>query len=539
VTETVSPDNSSNFNAADGEHVWRDWTNLLALCVPVLIGLYLLITSTTYPIPDIWPYDGKRILQFCLLLVLFLVPVVNKRIRYEFTALLLAIPLWIRLLLFFVFAWGVLSAMVHARSLMHALNSLSEVALLTSLVLGVFVVASCRRISGLIFDQIAIGMIALTVLAVGLQEIIGTVAILNMGVEFNFRVTLMHFSYPRFYNQVQSWAIPALLALPVLFPRKRWAPIACALILGLQWYIILLTGARGSFIALAAALILAVTFLPPVRPLFLKWQTVGFVLGAVLFSTMLYSFESSSNDRKVTQPHKPTIIYEGDRNQGSTALQLRGGESSFFKQSVGRPMNHTTGRSWLWKAAVADASNNPLLGIGPMNYACTSSREMGHPHNFPLQLAAEWGIPVAFVSCALIFALLLRVAKDVRQGLVGSMQENALAGVLLISVLTAGIYACLSGVLVMPASQTTGLLVCGMLLGLYPRAHTDVTQPILRWGTLPGLIMSVGLLLLGSYELVTMKDRGDLLSPAESLYPRIWQDAKVCKLYAVQNEVKN
>ena len=539
MTEKGCPDSRSSFSAADGEHTWRDWTNVLALFVPVLIGFYLLITSTTYPIQDIWPYDAKRILQFCLLLILFLVPAVNKRIRYEFSAMLLAIPLWIKLLLFFVFFSGVLSALVTARSLMHALNSLSEVALLASLVLGVFVVASCRRVSGLIFDQIAIGMIALTVLAVGLQEILGTVAILNTNIEFSFYVTLMHFSFPRFFNQVQSWAIPILVVLPVLFPRKRWAPIACVLILGLQWYIILMTGARGSFLALVAALFLAAIFLPPVRSLFLKWQTAGFILGAVLYFTMLYNFESSTSDQNVTQSDRQTIVREADRNRGSSAGQLSGGKSSFFKQSLGRPMNHTSTRSWMWKVTMIDASNNPLLGIGPMNYVCTSPRRIGHPHNFPFQLAAEWGIPVALVSCALFLVLLLRVARDVRHGLVGSIQENTLAGALLISVLTAGIYACLSGVLVMPASQVTGLLVCGTLVGLYPRVRTDVTRPILRWSFLPGLIMSTGLLLLGSYELVTMKDRGDLISPSDSMFPRIWQDAKVCTLYTKQNEVKN
>ena len=89
----------------------------------------------------------------------------------------------------------------------------------------------------------------------------------------------------------------------------------------------------------------------------------------------------------------------------------------------------------------------------------------------------------------------------------------------------------------MPASQVTGLLVCGMLLGLYPSAPGKRLVPVLQWGFVPGLLLAMGLLGLGAQELQTMKSRSELLEPGASMWPRIWQDAKVCQFYALQNEV--
>ena len=518
----------------------RDPAVLLSLLIPALIGLYLLITSTVYLVHGIWPYDIKRILQFGLLLVLFLVPALNGRIRGEFGELLTGIPGWLKVTLLTIGFWGILSALINAQSLMHALNSLSEVALLSSLVLGVFAVAACRRVAGRWFDRIAIAMIALTGLTVGLQELIGVVAAQNAGVDFNFRISLLHFSWPRFYNQVQSWSVPALVALPLLFARYRLASILCFIVLSLQWYIILMTGARGSFVAIGAASVFTLIFLPPVRSRLFKWQTAGFVLGALIFALVMFSFEAGeTGGDSGSGPASSQIsgVREADRN--ASGGQLSGGQSSFFKQSLGRPMTHTSGRIWMWRTTIDDARRHPLVGIGPMNYVCTSPKRIGHPHNFPLQLAAEWGIPAALAVCVIFGFLTWRMSISVRKQEFDSSEDTVFAGLLLTVVLSEALHACLSGVMVMPASQVTGLLICGMLLGLYPSTPHKKPVRASQWGFIPGLLLAVGLLALGAQELQTMKSRAELLEPWATMWPRIWQDAKVCSLYNLQNEVKN
>lgn len=185
----------------------------------------------------------------------------------------------------------------------------------------------------------------------------------------------------------------------------------------------------------------------------------------------------------------------------------------------------------MWSETIKDTRDNPVLGIGPMNYVCTGSKRIGHPHNFALQLSAEWGLPVALASLVIFGFLFLRITSCIRNRVFGDDETNAIAGLLFTGVLAAALHSCLSGVMVMPASQVAGLLLCGMLLGLYP--PTADRQPVtaLRWAYIPGLVLAVALLLLGTHELRTMEQRAKQLTAGESLWPRMWQDSKVCLLY--------
>jgi hypothetical protein len=383
----------------------RDPAFLLSLLVPALAGIYLLLTSTTTLIPGIWPYDAKRILQFALLVSLFLITTLNGRIRGQFGQQLALVPTWLKLTLLLVFCWGALSALVNSRTVMHALNSLSEVVLLFSLVLGIFAIAACRVIGGQWFDRIAIGLIALTGLAVGLQELIGVLAAHAADLDFSYRISLLHYSLPRFYNQVQSWMVPVLLVLPALFARRPLAVVICLTALSLQWYILLMTGARGSIVALFAAFFWALVFLPFIRKQLVLWQISGLVLGVAIYALVAFSFEYNTQElsQPVVQPTGQALDYAQDNPQTN---------NKFLSQSIGRPMTTTSGRSWMWRVVLDDAIAHPWLGIGPMNYACTRPFWFGHPHNFPVQIAGEWGIPVAVVLCLIVAYLLLSLAMQ-------------------------------------------------------------------------------------------------------------------------------
>lgn len=512
---------------------------LLSLLAPTLIGLYLLTTSTSQLFPDIWIYDAKRLLQFILFFSLFLLPLFSPELRGELGGQLAAVPGWIKWTAAAILVWGITSALYNGQSPMHTANSLSEVALYYLLVSAVFVIAACRRIAGGWFDGIAIGFVALTGLAVGVQELVGVLAAHAGGVEFNYRISMIYFSWPRFYNQVQSWIIPALLALPVIYSRYRLAYPACLLVLGLQWYIIFMTGARGAFLSITAAVLLAIVFLPAIRKSLLGGQAAGLLLGAVIYAAVLVSFEATTPDSATVaneapsgqQTHRPVTrgFYGNEKETGS----------SFLAQSLGRPMANTSGRTRMWKSAAQDAISNPLLGIGPMNYVCTSPVPMSHPHNFVLQTAAEWGIFVAVAVSLVFLYLLLASFQWLRRQDSDASKKYKSASFLLTGILAAAFYCCLSGVLVMPASQVSGVLVCGMLMGMIaPGPSNNRPIPGARL-FLPPLIFSIALLILGRHELSSMDARAELLRPGYDLQPRIWQEGKICTFYTEQKPVNN
>ena len=491
---------------------------LWSLLLPLLAGLYLLLTSTMIVIPGIWPYDAKRILQFALLLIFFLLPLLNSRIRSEFSAQLYSVPAWLNYSLLAVILMGVVSAAIHARSAMHAVNSLSEVALMSLLVLAALLVAACRRIGGRTFDRIIIGSFVITGMAVGVQELTGVLAAHAGGTEFSFRVSLLYFSWPRFFNQVQGWMLLPLVSLVVLFPGNRLVQVITLMTLGLQWYVIFMTGARGVFLSIMTGILLAALLLPAIRKRLVLWQAAGLLAGFLIYLLVMLSFDS-------TLPQDTAVNAQDPGQHGNSGSS----DSRFYQQSLGRPMTDSSGRIWMWKTAFGMGLENPWLGIGPLNLVCVPGPELHHPHNFPLQLMAEWGIPVALAVCLIVMIML---KSAIIAGRNPGNKENQLFGFLLTGAFTASVYALLSGVFVMPASQVSGLLILGGMLGLLPvsanRMQSGLPFPVF----LIPVLLAIGLLLHGIFELSTMETRASLLGPEESMFPRTWQDAMVCRHYS-------
>jgi O-antigen ligase len=452
--------------------------------------------------------------------------------------LLSSIPDWLVWALLLVFTLGVVSVFHNARSTLHALNSLSDVALYSTLVLAILVVAACRQVAGPWFDRTAIGLLSLTGLVVGVQELLGVLVSYSMGTEFNYRMSLLYFSHPRFYNQVQTWLIPMYVALPLIFSRQKLAVLVCLTILGLQWYIILMTGARGSFVSISTAILLAMILFPWLRRRMMLTQLAGLTLGALLFVGVLYSFNSGMLDPTSTEGSGQSrsfldlITGAKDINYDST-----GNPGSYLEQSIGRPMLSSSGRTEQWMDAVQNVVASPLLGIGPMNIACTEPSTFGHPHNFALQLASEWGLPATMILSGIFLFLLWRLIRALRMDCFEDQSKKVLASLLLTGLLAATVHSCLSGVMVMPASQVTAVLIGGMLLGLCPLEVQSTVRPNSYKFLVAGICLSTFLLAVGSYELATMKQREMKRPPMEMLAPRIWQDSKLCRFYTDANSV--
>lgn len=488
---------------------------ILAVFIAALLGTILLLTSTLHLSEEIWPYDVKRLLQLLVLVIILSTALLHRELRQAFCAQVGAVPVWIRGCLGVIFSLGVLSALVNAKSALHLMNSLSEVALMFLLVAAVLVIAALRRLAGELLEQVSLGLLALTAMAVGLQEVMGVFAAKLAGLPFRFEVALLHYSFPRFYNQVQSWIIPAMAALPLLFVSHRLARALAWVALSLSWFVVFLTAARGTTVGLLGAFTLGLCFLPAIRKRLLITQGSCLLAGLGLYLLLFFS---------------PIAGSVGE----SSSIDGAGDIGTVYQQKLGRPVNTSSGRlEWLWPNALEDIKAHPLIGKGPMNYACTEFRGFGHPHNFLLQVAAEWGLPVVLLVCAVVAGLITRAFAQCRG------RKDGVAAFLLLGVVAASIHALFSGVMTMPASQVAGLLVGGLLIGRLSEPENSVERRLPLVVLFAAAELALAVLLLGLFEVRTMTVRSEQLSPGESLHPRMWQDSRVCSLYVPDQAVRH
>jgi hypothetical protein len=480
-----------------------------SLAIIILIGLFLFSTSTLYPLSFLSVFDAKRILQLYLYLLIFIIALVYTPIRKSSIKRLACLPKFIAYPTALLFITGILSSL----RLNNPAYALIDVSMLFLLIPLSFVIAASRDQAGITFDKISVSFIAFLGLAVAVQEFMGFLMGWVTGTEFSYELVLIHFANPRFYNHLQTMFVPLLVLLPFLFSNQRWIKPACYILLALQWFLIFSTGARGSFISLVAAMSFIAIWLPTSVKHWLKPQVLG-----LLFGALIYGMVALVNDVVISKP------------------------GNFFEQSVGRSMIHTSGRTRLWQYSFDDAISHPLLGAGPSRYACdieTPTMPMpAHPHSFPIRIMGEWG----FLALLIVFGLgltiglkyllhLRRFSFELSVSLRAKTQyESVLLPALAISIAASVIHACVSGVLIMPASQTAIILIAGWTL--------SANNPVIRdrshqW--IPGLMLLAGLLIatfltwFATSELAMRQKQGASTEHITNrLTPRFWWIGRTC-----------
>jgi len=474
-----------------------------ALAVVVSLGIYLLVTSTFYPLDFLSVFDAKRVLQLVLFVTLMIFTLAWAPLREMTFAQLGRFPPLTRIMLTVLFALGFTSAL----RLEHPAYALIDVSMIFVILLLVTVTAASRDLSTTRFDKSGVLLLAMMGVAVVLQEFMGIAAGWVTGSEFNYSEALMHFAHPRFYNQLQTWSIPILAALPVLFPGRRRIKLTCIVLLGLQWFLVISNGARGTTVSLFIAMTFIAFWLPEQRRHWLKYQFSGVLAGIIIYAAILFL-----NSAFVTEP--------GD----------------FYAKSVGRAMVHTSGRSTLWRLSVNDAISHPFLGTGPTQYACDSNIVLpAHPHSFPLRILGEWGgmafLLVLFlaISIGLGFLIVLRRPTPIIPS--GDGESAApIRAMLSISVIAGAIHACLSGLLIMPASQVAMILVAGWGLSLTGNVRGASRNSIAKTALLTiGMLVSCGQLVFAIKEIPTLLVRTSYAESYGPMMPRFWQDGRVCE----------
>ena len=262
---------------------------------------------------------------------------------------------------------------------------------------------------------------------------------LLLGFPVGAETLLVGFSNPRFPAQLQVLTVPLLPLAIRLAPSAFWR--ACLVGVAALWWMCLIgSGSRTGWIALAVAS-LAVSFLGAEGRRWLKWQAALAATGALLWLVLFHFL--------------PALL--------SIDAALEGGRLSNFE---------SVGYRWeLWRISVASALAHPLLGVGPMHFAYVDNGLGAHPHNFWLQLAAEWGVLATLLIASSALALVLGLWRALT---LDTDDASRLIGVAVLAAVVAwGVGTFSDGYVVIPTSQAMSVAVL-MLSVMWLRVSSGV-----------------------------------------------------------------
>jgi putative inorganic carbon (hco3(-)) transporter len=265
------------------------------------------------------------------------------------------------------------------------------------------------------------------------------------------------FSNVRFYGQFLVWTVPFLVGVMVTNPKMPYRFVFSGLLM-FDW--------AFEFLTLTRAFLVAMTF----TPLMVWWVAKEYWLRYTkcLFFTASVGF----------------VIYVFMLFLIPSLLGLD--VSHAIRFSSGRDMLSSSGRVHLWQDTWAVILNHPLLGAGPMMTALTSvSNISAHPHNFILQLLAEWGIPFTLILFGGTVFGLVRLKNLIA---LASTDSLLLALPIMASLSAGAIAGLFDGLLVMPVSLVYMALFIICCVGLWRALTPEVRRVIFPRWTVPVLL---------------------------------------------------
>jgi putative inorganic carbon (HCO3(-)) transporter len=264
------------------------------------------------------------------------------------------------------------------------------------------------------------------------------------------------FSNTRFYGQFLTWTMPftiGALAVNKHYPYIR----AIALLLMIEWGLEFLTLNRSFIVAMAATMLIVWWVNRAQFKNYAKWLLLTASGGFAIYILMLHILP------------------------GLLDIDV----SYAVKFSSGRDVLDSSGRVQLWLDAWHLMMNHPLLGAGPMMTALGSvSKISAHPHNYILQLLAEWGITFTLLLVGGAVFGSVRLKRLIQK----ASTESQLLAVPVAASLSAGAVAGLfDGLLVMPVSLIYMTLVLACCAGLWRNLTPEVERRRFPWWSVPFL----------------------------------------------------
>ena len=248
----------------------------------------------------------------------------------------------------------------------------------------------------------------------------------------------------RFFNHGQTVTLPLLGLFICLMagedaPSRRWRSAGWVALV-LWWMLLLMTAGRGTFIGVVVAIAVVGWWRKSLAWPWVRTMAWG-ALGGLLAYAMLY----------VVLP------------------QLLGREPfGFLGQVVQRSLdNPGSSRGALWSCAALMVQQHPWLGAGPLHYAqlCAPLGIAAHPHNWVLQIAAEWGLLVVACLGGVVVCALRALRRRGTQLPPGDTANQAMLTCWLATGVAVLLDGLVSGLLVMPVSQLWLVIYAGLAWG--------------------------------------------------------------------------
>ena len=252
-------------------------------------------------------------------------------------------------------------------------------------------------------------------------------AAVNLERAIDLDVLILGYSNPRFPSALHAILIPFLALTVVEKTEFRSLRAGAAVVLSFLWAINLGLGTRGIWFAYALAI--------PVTVALIGWRSSARPL-AVLALTAL----AGVGLYFVFFPIAGALTGLGAAVRAPTDN-----------------LTTVTSREVLWQLSWNAIKSSPLLGIGPMHFAALNNGVGAHPHNWPLQIAAEWGLP----ALGLLTFALFQIGNAVRD----TASKDFSLAVITLAVAVALLLGLVDGNLVMPVSQIGAALTVGLLIG--------------------------------------------------------------------------
>jgi len=447
-----------------------------------LWGAYLLLAPTTgFSWIESW-HNEQRAVQIVLLAATALATAILLIASPDAVRARLLLPLW-----WWIFvALGSLSACFAP----FVFAAFAEVGLFVLLSMLVALVAALTAQRPEQMSRLARYAALLIAIAHVLAVLVRYGASLHIGKGLDLSVFMLGYANPRFASALYAVLMPFVATVATDARERRALRVSAFLALSLLWTINLGLGTRGIWFAYVLAVPALMLFGGVLRPLRLITSIGISALVGLLIFLVLTNVNSG--------PAGPTA--------GVTLPIER--------------LQTLTSRDVLWSLAWQAIVQHPLLGLGPMHFSELKSYVGAHPHNWPLQIAAEWGMPALAVLAFVLARTMIRVRSAWRSG-AGVNTEALLAA------LVALVYGLVDGNLLMPVSQSAAALALGVALG---SMNSSSVEDGGRHGpSATAAVAAIGALIVLGYAASSLGEQIDTTArframyPGEWLVPRFWE----------------